>query len=83
MTFGKGIGADEHHCPNGAIIQEWTDPNRMAENDVLLQFFDIFNRDQLVFECAKTSGDAIGDVPFTDELLDRIRRTIYGGNGIW
>jgi len=48
----------------------------VAHNDIFLQFFDIFERDDLIFERAETGGDAVSDFAAFEQSLDGIRRVL-------
>ncbi len=54
VPFGKGVGTNDHHRAHDFCWQFGTSAHGVAEDDIFLQLFHVFRRDQAVLESTKT-----------------------------
>ena len=76
VTFGQGVGADQHHGPHDRRLERRADPYRVAHDDVALQVAHLIGRDEAILERAKARSDAINDPALSHELFHRGTRPV-------
>ena len=69
VTFGQGVGADQHHGPHDRRLERRADPHRVAHDDVALQVAHLIGRDKAILERAKARRDAVDNPAFGHEFF--------------